>query len=56
MRLIDRHFITKLKCVAPAIFLACALLVPRAVMADGWHASISDHDDLPPMFLAVDKS
>ena len=56
VRLIDGHFLNKLKRAVLAILLACALFVPRAALADGWHARISDHDDLPPMFLAVDKS
>ncbi len=55
VRLIDCH-IARIKCSALAILLAAALCVPGLARADGWHARINDHNELPPMFLAVDKS
>ncbi len=41
---------------ALAVLLAGVLLVPGEGRAEGWHVRIGDHNELPPMFLAVDKS
>ncbi len=55
VRLIDRQ-LNLLKYAALGILLAGALFAPGHARAEGWHARINNSEELPPMFLAVDKS